>query len=499
MFGDMSQNLVENIKFNILKNLKTENLIIDSILSMLVICFITMSTGKILKIWECIEFPNLEEIKHYFSKPVSIKIKGSKIVETKWFNSRFDFSLRFQAILYKININLKNKKIHELVELQVKEDIKFIDGKKDVNIDFSYIISQSTPFELDEDIFCLVKRIYDDDNSDKKDKFIRESYEIKIFSFKKSVSELKDYLDQLTDDYEKEQIRKKEGKQYVLTFNGFNQENGGIIWNVSNFHTNRSFDNIFFENKNQVVKMITDFENNKEFYKNIGKPYHLGIFLYGEPGCGKTSFINALCNELGRSIKEIDFGKIKTINDFDMALNCCSYKNINIGYDKTILLFEDVDCATNILKSRKKIKENENKLTKEFLKNVKEEDIMKYLGKNSDDEITLSNILNLIDGIKEMPGRIMIFTSNYPEELDEAFMREGRIDIKINFKSCSQEIIKEMINNYYLKYEKCFGKKIEIDWDDYHIPDYKWKPCEIMNLLQKYGENVSLLMIHLVG
>ena len=75
MFGDMSQNLVENIKFNILKNLKTENLIIDSILSMLVICFITMSTGKILKIWECIEYPNLEEIKHYFSKPVSIKIK----------------------------------------------------------------------------------------------------------------------------------------------------------------------------------------------------------------------------------------------------------------------------------------------------------------------------------------------------------------------------------------------------------------------------------------
>ena len=29
MFGDMSQHLVENIKFNILKNLKTENLIID--------------------------------------------------------------------------------------------------------------------------------------------------------------------------------------------------------------------------------------------------------------------------------------------------------------------------------------------------------------------------------------------------------------------------------------------------------------------------------------
>lgn len=72
-----------------------------------------------------------------------------------------------------------------------------------------------------------------------------------------------------------------------------------------------------FRGKEEVLRQIHDFINGKEMYRKIGKPYHLGIVLYGEPGCGKTSFINALANELGRSIKEINFSKLKTADDLE--------------------------------------------------------------------------------------------------------------------------------------------------------------------------------------
>ena len=53
------------------------------------------------------------------------------------------------------------------------------------------------------------------------------------------------------------------------------------------------------------------------------------------------------------------------------------------------------------------------------------------LDKSKDDKITLSFILNIIDGIRETPGRILIITSNNYNCLDPALIRPGRIDINL--------------------------------------------------------------------
>lgn len=63
--------------------------------------------------------------------------------------------------------------------------------------------------------------------------------------------------------------------------------------------------------------------------------------------------------------------------------------------------------------------------------------------------ITLSYLLNLLDGVLETPGRIIIITSNYPEKLDKALIRPGRIDIKIRFDYASCDMIREMLRNFY--------------------------------------------------
>lgn len=63
---------------------------------------------------------------------------------------------------------------------------------------------------------------------------------------------------------------------------------------------------------------------------------------------------------------------------------------------------------------------------------------------DEDEEMNLATLLNVIDGNVENPGRILIMTSNYPERLDKALVRKGRVDLFLEFKKATSGIIKEM-------------------------------------------------------
>jgi hypothetical protein len=65
------------------------------------------------------------------------------------------------------------------------------------------------------------------------------------------------------------------------------------------------------------------------------------------------------------------------------------------------------------------------------------------------EKIDLSFLLNLLDGVLEIPGRIVIMTSNYPKMLDHALIRPGRIDVIADFKRCSHQTMIEMIEFFY--------------------------------------------------
>jgi SpoVK/Ycf46/Vps4 family AAA+-type ATPase len=98
------------------------------------------------------------------------------------------------------------------------------------------------------------------------------------------------------------------------------------------------------------------------------------------------------------------------------------------------------------------------------------------------EKLNLSFLLNLLDGVLETPGRIIIMTSNHPEKLDKALIRPGRIDIEIEFKKLRYPHIAQI-------YKKWYGKKLEDIYTE-EIPDYKYSQAEISQLLFKY-ENDS--------
>jgi ATP-dependent 26S proteasome regulatory subunit len=224
-----------------------------------------------------------------------------------------------------------------------------------------------------------------------------------------------------------------------------------------------TFENRFFTNKDKIINNIKFFLENELWYKQRGIPYTLGFLLYGNPGCGKTGFIKALMNLTNFnaiSIKlnsHFNFLKLKDII-YKKELN----NDIIIPLHKRIFIFEDIDCMTDIIIDRDKEKENK---------------------KNKNNNINnnnLSYLLNILDGIHETPGRIIIMTTNKPEVLDKALTRPGRIDHVIHFKNATTEDIKNMINFYWNNTKEEIKINEELN--------FKYTHAEVINICRKSSD-----------
>jgi SpoVK/Ycf46/Vps4 family AAA+-type ATPase len=108
-----------------------------------------------------------------------------------------------------------------------------------------------------------------------------------------------------------------------------------------------------------------------------------------------------------------------------------------------------------------------------------------------DDPITLDDILNIWDGIQETPGRIMIISSNHYDKLDPALVRPGRIDITLEMKNASHDIIAQMFQKYYNKpINKTLLKTINNDF---------YSPAEIINFYLLHKNDSKKFMERLLA
>ena len=76
-------------------------------------------------------------------------------------------------------------------------------------------------------------------------------------------------------------------------------------------------------------------------------------------------------------------------------------------------------------------------------------------GKESDSsssgtpKISLSGLLNALDGVGAQEGRLLFATTNRYETLDAALRRPGRMDVHVEFKLASQHQAGELFKRFY--------------------------------------------------
>jgi len=205
---------------------------------------------------------------------------------------------------------------------------------------------------------------------------------------------------------------------YEYTENGNNQ-----IINLGKINKKLTFDNIHFEQKKLLLKWVDLFINNNMYPKELPLCNKLGILLHGKAGgTGKTGSVSALANMLNRDIILINSFKIQSKNKLR------EYMTLN--KDKSIFVFDEFD----YLLSDIDIKDPSSGLNRQ-------EDIK--------DPIDTRFLLQLLDGIGDETGRVIIATTNNPEKINPLFLRPGRFDLKLHLGFCTYDMFLNIVKSKY--------------------------------------------------
>ena len=167
----------------------------------------------------------------------------------------------------------------------------------------------------------------------------------------------------------------------------------------------KAFDNIVLypKVKEEIITGISNWYVSKDWYKNHQLIHKLGILLYGEPGCGKSSIIRAISTLLNNAqLIIIDQSSInRSENIFDSILQ----KREEVS-GPIIVIFEDFDLMV--------YNRDDDKIDSDRLK------IQGFQNK----------IMQILDGIYSTEDTIFIATTNHIEKIDKALIRAGRFDIQ---------------------------------------------------------------------
>ena len=190
--------------------------------------------------------------------------------------------------------------------------------------------------------------------------------------------------------------------------------------------------------KKEVMDDLDAFRNGKDYYARVGKAWKRGYLLYGPPGTGKSTMIAAMANHLDYDVYDIELTSVRTNTDLrKLFIETTS---------KSIIVIEDIDCSLDLTGAREK-------------KAAAEEDDKDKKGggpvrpgekKDTSSKVTLSGLLNFIDGLWSACGgeRIIVFTTNHVEKLDPALIRRGRMDKHIEMSYCGFEAFKFLAKTY---------------------------------------------------
>ena len=181
----------------------------------------------------------------------------------------------------------------------------------------------------------------------------------------------------------------------------------------------------------------------RRWYANHGIPYRRGYLFSGAPGTGKTSLTSALAGVFGLDIYVLSL--------LDPSLNESQLMRLLSEVpSRCIVLLEDVDAAglgkRSNISGKRDLKNKKNSLapTPDLVASAAQPGVPP-----PKTEISLSGLLNAIDGVSSHEGRILIMTTNSPDDLDKALIRPGRVDMHIAFELPSHAEIYELFLSMY--------------------------------------------------
>jgi len=357
-----------------------------------------------------------------------------------------------------------------------------------------YLPHEFTPVQLDTDVYFELQDLHVHDGQP-------DSIKFRLVSYEHDVQHLQAFVETCNTDYERRMANKLGTHRYFFDQMVQTKVKGStqntlptthLIYTKTKFTTNRNFENVFFTERKHVQDRTRFFLNRRDWYDKKGIPYTLGFLFHGPPGCGKTSSVKAVAAEGRRHIINVQLSEIKTknqlqhlfFNDEIHVYNGVNTEKYTIPVSERLYVIEDIDAMGDAV-----LRREWKKPTVTPAKKLTGDPLLDRDAEPDKEALDLSFLLNLLDGTLEANGRILIITTNFPERIDRALIRPGRVDMIVHFKRCTRSVLQEMVNAFY-------DKEILIP-EDISLDD-KWSPAEVNQILFRNFEDPESAVKELV-
>jgi len=195
----------------------------------------------------------------------------------------------------------------------------------------------------------------------------------------------------------------------------------------------RSIDTVFMPEvqKDRLVADIETFVASREAYHRRGVPWRRGYLFEGPPGTGKTTLIGVMAGHIGRSLYVLNLNSLAGDNELITAVNAVARDGV--------LVIEDIDG----------VKVSHDRDAPAAQLKIAGGTALQLQPEQDRRGITLSGLLNAIDGVTARDGRILFITSNKPDHLDAALLRAGRVDVREHIALLGRDEAWAMVRSFH--------------------------------------------------
>jgi chaperone BCS1 len=243
-------------------------------------------------------------------------------------------------------------------------------------------------------------------------------------------------------------ISRELNKIAIYVPNPFNHSD----WMRAKLGNNRKLASIVLK-EGQTEAILADLDRffaSRARYESLGIPWRRGYLLYGSPGTGKTSLVTAIASELALNVCSVSLASSGLNDDRINAL-------LSSVPPRSIILIEDIDSF--------------------FRQRDQASQTMR---------LSFSGFINALDGVASHEGSVIFMTTNHPELIDEAVIRSGRVDFRMELSRCDRHQLREM----FLKF---FDDPAAADVFASALEPGLWSPAEVQERLLKADDPRSAL------
>jgi chaperone BCS1 len=218
-------------------------------------------------------------------------------------------------------------------------------------------------------------------------------------------------------------------------------------WTRARLGNNRKLDSVVLKagQKEAIVADLDRFFASRERYETLGIPWRRGYLLYGPPGTGKTSLVTALASELSLNVCVLSLAS-PNVTDEKIGNLLASVPG------RSVILIEDVDA------------------------------FFQHRGKaDAGVKVSYSGFINALDGVAAHEGSVVFLTTNHPHLIDEAAIRSGRVDFRLELGLCDRDQLERMFLKFIDDADAAarFANVVDVEL---------WSPAQVQERLLKASD-----------